>query len=94
MRPGGRLSFLSVGAGSSLRGELDRLSRHPNALMLPALAAHAAGYVCGIGSVFKVVTAGCGQRGLQLGRPLLVGLSQPHTWLEVRRRSLSTARNG
>jgi hypothetical protein len=27
--------------------------------------------------VFKVVTAGCGQRGLQLGRPLLVGLSQP-----------------
>jgi hypothetical protein len=44
--------------------------------------------------VFKVVTAGCGQRGIQLGRPLLVGLSQPDTWLEVRRRSLSTALNG
>ena len=41
--------------------------------------------------MFKVVTACCGQRGLQLGRTLLVGLSQPHTWLEVWRRSLSTA---
>jgi len=27
MRPRGRVSFLSIGAGSSLRGELDRLSR-------------------------------------------------------------------
>ena len=58
MRPRGRVSYLSIGASSSLRGELDRLSRDPNALMLPALAAHAAGYVCGIGSVFKVVTGG------------------------------------
>ena len=45
--------------------------------MLPALLANAAAYACGIGSVFKVVPAGCGQRGLQLGRPLLVGLRQP-----------------
>jgi hypothetical protein len=59
MRPGGRVSFLSIGAGSSLRGELDRLSRHPNALVLPTLPANASVYVCGIGSVLEFFTASC-----------------------------------
>jgi hypothetical protein len=37
----------------------DRLSRHPNALVLPTLPANASVYVCGIGSVLEFFTASC-----------------------------------
>ena len=77
MRSGGRVSFLSIGAGSSLRGELDRLPRHPNALMLPRVAADTAAHVGGVGAVLEVMPAGRSQCGLKRRRPLVVGLGQP-----------------
>jgi hypothetical protein len=94
MRPGGRVSFLSIGAGSSLRGELDKLPRHPDALMLPTVAADTAANVGGVGAVLEVVPAGRSQCGFNRRRPLVVSLGQPQTWLGVRPRSRSTAGNG
>ena len=77
MRPGGRVSFLSIGAGSSLRGELDKLPRHPDALMLPTVAAETAANVGGVGAVLEVVPAGRSQCGFNRRRPLVVSLGQP-----------------
>ena len=45
--------------------------------MLAALAADTARHIRGVGAVLQVVSAGCGQSGLQRCRPLLVGISQP-----------------
>ena len=65
-------------------------STHPDALVLPALSANTAAHVGGIRTVLEVVPARCRQSGFQLFRPFLVGLGEPHTWLEVRPRSRST----
>jgi hypothetical protein len=40
-----------------MRRELDRLSRHPNALMLPTLAADTTGHIRRVGAVLEVVLA-------------------------------------
>ena len=52
---------------------------HSPLLVLPAIPAHAAVHVCSVGAVLQVVTAGCGQCGLERRRPPLIGLGEsPH----------------
>jgi hypothetical protein len=64
----------------------------PYALVLPAVRADPAMDVPSVGAVLEVVSSGCRQGGLESGYPpggsVLVS---PHTWLEVRPRSV---RNG
>jgi hypothetical protein len=60
-----------------MRRELDRLSRHPNALMLPTLAADTTGHIRRVGAVLEVMPAGRSQCGLKRRRPLVVGLGEP-----------------
>jgi hypothetical protein len=79
MRPGGRVSFLSIGAGSSLRGELDKLSRHPDAPVLPTLSANTAAHICRIGSVLEVVPARCHQATSSAAAHSGSVLASPHT---------------
>jgi hypothetical protein len=50
--------------------------RHPDPLILPTLAADAAAHIRRRGAVLEVAVAGCRQGGLQIGRPLLVGLGE------------------
>ena len=64
---------LRVLIGDQLRAAVPA---HPDALMLPTFATDAALHVRGIGAVLEVVPAGCRQGGIQLLRPILVGLGQ------------------
>ena len=54
-------------------GDLSTKPRHPDALVLPALAADTAAHICGIGSMLEVVPAADRQSGLKCAGPLLVG---------------------
>jgi hypothetical protein len=49
---------------------------HPNALVLPTLAAVTAVHVGGIGAVPEVVPAGSRQRSIEGCQPFIVGLGQ------------------
>ena len=53
--------------------------RHPDALMLSALAESTAAHLGGVGAVLEVVSAGCRQRGLELVGSFRVGTGQAPT---------------
>jgi hypothetical protein len=52
---------------------------HPDALMFPALAAHAPLHICSVRAVLQVITTGYRQRRFELLGPFLIGLGEPHT---------------
>ena len=79
----GRLNFPLITRGwvsrLHIRRVLAAVPAHPPLLVLPAIPANAAVRVRGVGAMLQVVTAGCGQCGLERGRPSLVGLGEsPH----------------
>jgi hypothetical protein len=68
-----------AGLQQDLIQPLSAVPRHPLPLVLPTLVANTARDISDIGPVLEVVPTYSRQGGLQCGRPLLVGLGEPHT---------------